>query len=642
MEPDEKDDTQAIDEKIGAGMSRAAKKRAKKKFKISNQLPENDDGKSDGDEKKSDKGNEMHSRIAEKPPLKRRKHPQTLASETDENAASKITRDGNDVGELEHESQDIFKVDSSGVLTNGALSTLRPAEILQSFSFNQSEKNKKIYPELVNNSKLLEDSTVKERAKCLFQSILGRNITVSEFYQSYWEKKPLLVQDHGIANRWDGFISKSRIHSLIETAPLAYARDLTITQYEHINGSRRRITLNPIPKNEDDVLLLDAKDVWSNYDNGATIRLLCPQEHVEEIWSLLSTLEIEWGCMVGSNVYLTPPGSSQGFSPHYDDICAYILQVEGKKRWKVYAPLSKRETLPRVSSRDYTEDELKDVQPLLDVVLSPGDLLYLPRGWIHQACTLDDNQFHSLHVTVSAMQNWAWIDFLELLIPQALEAAAQSEISTTLRQGLPRNFLEYMGAIYDQPEDPEELKPLSQRDGSFSGEQGSHNQRELDSLRKTFMEETKKRIIRVSKEALSLIDAACDQMGKRFLSDRLPPALSAKEASYTNDNRDANGGKILPNTMIRLVRPGIARLVLEDDKAVLYHCMDNSRVYHGNPLSPLEFEMDDAPAIETILKTIEPHWIIVEDLIHDDIEDKVDIAQSLYNEGILAIFQSAR
>ena len=35
--------------------------------------------------------------------------------------------------------------------------------------------------------------------------------------------------------------------------------------------------------------------------------------------------------------YLTPAGS-QGFAPHYDDIDAFVLQLEGKKHWKVYSP----------------------------------------------------------------------------------------------------------------------------------------------------------------------------------------------------------------------------------------------------------------------------------------------------------------
>ena len=137
-----------------------------------------------------------------------------------------------------------------------------------------------------------------------------------------------------------------------------------------------------------------------------------------------------------------------------------------------------------------------------------------------------------------------------------------------------------------------------------------------------------------------MIDEACDQLGKRFQSDRLPPAFSPMERAATNvddANKEEEQKAILPATLCRIARPGIARLVLEDNQAVVYHCGDNSRVYHETPLSPLEFEMDDGPALEQLLTTEEPAWIPVHELIHDTIEDKVAIAQSLYDEGILAI-----
>jgi lysine-specific demethylase/histidyl-hydroxylase NO66 len=105
-------------------------------------------------------------------------------------------------------------------------------------------------------------------------------------------------------------------------------------------------------------------------------------------------LEEHWGCGAGANVYLTP-GNSQGFAPHYvrayllhacatpdtrkqDDIEAFVIQLEGRKRWRVYAPRTEQERLCRFSSRNFSQDELGPV--LLDVVLSPGDLLYFPRG----------------------------------------------------------------------------------------------------------------------------------------------------------------------------------------------------------------------------------------------------------------------
>lgn len=139
-----------------------------------------------------------------------------------------------------------------------------------------------------------------------------------------------------------------------------------------------------------------------------------------------------------------------------------------------------------------------------------------------------------------------------------------------------------------------------------------------------------------------MVDAAADQMAKRFMSERQPPALTQSELQMTinGDGDDGEKNEILPNTMCRLARPGIARLVIEEDKAVIYHCLENSRVYHGNALSPLEFELDDAAALEQLLTTNAPQFIFVNDLFHDTIEDKVAIATALYDEGLLAIVQS--
>jgi len=558
----------------------------------------------------------------------------------------------------------------------------------------------------INPIQIIGDLTTQHRAKILLSSIISPSgVTTSEFYDSYWGKKPLLVcleddeDNDGVVNgsvkensteqnlqneelalqhatRLNGFLDRSIIDTMISRNKLRYGLDLNVTRFTDTmgNGLRHRITLDPEPKRRknkgsagDDVeyIVANPKDVWTNVDTShCTVRLLRPHEHNDNIHSMLSLLESEFGCMVGSNAYLTPL-NSQGFAPHYDDVDVFILQLEGYKRWRVYAPFNKRETLPRQSSRDYTEKEIEENgDEVLDVVLSPGDVLYLPRGWIHQAETVsrpshmpkltgikDD---HSLHLTVSAMQNWCWADFLEMLMPEALEGAATSDKSTSLREGLPRNFLSYMGTMHQVDNEegiggdlPEGLKQVAEAqsmgEDEMDQEEAQIKQRTL--ARQThFKSEAKKRIMRVCKQAMSMLDDACDQIGKRFLSDRLPPALLEPERCLTkealSDNTAAHhhdaAKKIWPNTLCRLARPGIARLVMEDDKAVLYHCLDNSRVYHGTPLSPMEFEIDDAPALEQLLTTVEPHWIQVSDLIHGDIEDKMEIAQALFDEGILA------
>ena len=59
----------------------------------------------------------------------------------------------------------------------------------------------------------------------------------------------------------------------------------------------------------------------------------------------------------GVNVYITPyPNESkveQGFAPHYDDIDAFLLQLEGKKQWNLYKPPNEEMLLDLEPSRDF-------------------------------------------------------------------------------------------------------------------------------------------------------------------------------------------------------------------------------------------------------------------------------------------------
>jgi len=245
--------------------------------------------------------------------------------------------------------------------------------------------------------------TVEERAKLLLAALLHPTVTVDKFYSEYWEKKPLLISaDADHKKRLEGFLTIKSIRHLLSTQSLRYGKDLNVTNFTKTatnsgKKEKRRVTLDLLPDQaptkEEDYILVDAKDVWANFESSepssaCTIRLLCPQKYVDPIHSLLSSFEAEFGCMVGANAYLTPPNGAQGFAPHYDDIEAFILQLEGEKHWKVYPPFpGTHNVLPRTSSQDFTMKEMKNHKPVLDITLKEGDVLYMPRGWIHQAST---------------------------------------------------------------------------------------------------------------------------------------------------------------------------------------------------------------------------------------------------------------
>lgn len=150
-------------------------------------------------------------------------------------------------------------------------------------------------------------------------------IDTSEFFKIYWETKPL----HIVRNKEDYFkniLSSNQLDKMLRENLLYYTKNVDVVTYE----KGERLTHNPegraIPAN-----------VWDYYMNGCSVRIMNPHTYNQKVRDLLSTLQEYFGTMVGVNVYLTPAGS-QGFAPHYDDIEAFVMQLEGRKHWKIYAP----------------------------------------------------------------------------------------------------------------------------------------------------------------------------------------------------------------------------------------------------------------------------------------------------------------
>jgi hypothetical protein len=96
---------------------------------------------------------------------------------------------------------------------------------------------------------------------------------------------------------------------------------------------------------------------------------------------------------VGANLFLTPP-NSRGFDPHYDGHDVLILQLGGTKVWKAFEQLS--EIPAGMEGGRLQPDQLSEQCKTFE--LTPGNVLYLPRGRPHVAYTNSEN---SLHLTLS-------------------------------------------------------------------------------------------------------------------------------------------------------------------------------------------------------------------------------------------------
>ncbi|NXC70016.1 RIOX2 oxygenase, partial [Anhinga anhinga] len=260
-----------------------------------------------------------------------------------------------------------------------------------------------------------------ESPDSLFRSLISP-IKQETFFREYWEQKPLLVQrnDPLLAAYYQSLFQLLDLKELCSQG-LYYGRDINICRC--VNGKKK--VLNKEGK-------VNYMQLKKDFDQKkATIQFHQPQRFKEELWKIQEKLECYFGSLVGSNVYITPQGS-QGLPPHYDDVEVFILQLEGEKHWRLYKPTVHL-------AREYNvESEDRIGNPTQKKKLKPGDLLYFPRGTIHQADT-PLGISHSTHVKKKTYQNNSWGDFLLDAIPGLVFDTAKEDVA--LRTSIPRQLL---------------------------------------------------------------------------------------------------------------------------------------------------------------------------------------------------------
>ena len=161
------------------------------------------------------------------------------------------------------------------------------------------------------------------------------------------------------------------------------------------------------------------------FADGATMVLQGLHRTWPPVVEFSQALAAELGHPVQVNAYVTP-AQSQGFSDHYDVHDVFVMQVQGEKRWKIRPPVhvSPLRDQPWTDRRAAVQ-QAGLVAPLLDVVLSPGDVLYLPRGFLHSATALGGV---STHLTVG-VHTWTRQAVAEELVAEALTLLAADDTS---------------------------------------------------------------------------------------------------------------------------------------------------------------------------------------------------------------------
>jgi len=243
------------------------------------------------------------------------------------------------------------------------------------------------------------------------------------FFRDYWEKQPLVLP-RGEPGYYAGLLSTADVDCVI-----AFTRPKFVDPEAFAPGEPRRKTFVQgwlaDQKVREDASYPGIADLHRVFAQGKTVVIMTMQQRWLPVAVLCRNLEAVFHCPVHANMYLTPEGA-QGFDAHFDTHEVLVLQLEGYKHWRLYSPTR---AFPLVDERfDTPRDQLGTSR---EVRLEAGDLLYIPRGHVHEAFT---SECASLHLTVG-INIYRWADLLHEALA---EVARQDE---RFRESLPPGVL---------------------------------------------------------------------------------------------------------------------------------------------------------------------------------------------------------
>ena len=214
------------------------------------------------------------------------------------------------------------------------------------------------------------------------------------FARAYWGRSPLLSRADALPRDFSDLLSPSTVDELLAERGVR-APFIRVAREGDVLARECYLSSGGFGAEMPDQV--DSVKVLNQFAAGATIVL----QGLHRLWppliDFVRGMVDDLGHPVQANAYITPP-QSRGFDPHYDVHDVFVLQTAGRKHWTVHKPVHAHPlaSQPWTDHREAIALRVKD-EPIIDAVLSPGDALYLPRGWVHSARALGAL---SIHLTI--------------------------------------------------------------------------------------------------------------------------------------------------------------------------------------------------------------------------------------------------
>ena len=256
------------------------------------------------------------------------------------------------------------------------------------------------------------ESAAAAATTTLTQDDLLRWVGSPAFQNVYWEQWPVRIRAPGAVQ------SLTSLARLCSDVPYGYGHEKTV--HPHRNVNYLKVTFG----NKDPIdtgTPQGCAELKNALSRGYTLQMLGTHYWIPSIANMSFWLSKETARPVSVNLYVTPQGRETSLVPHSDFQCSLMMQLEGRKRWRLWKmpdawlPVRYR----HIHGRDDgdTVDPAWLGEPYMDVVLEPGDVLYVPRGCMHLTSTVMEEEEEeegkdggggapSVHLTVGMEAMW--------------------------------------------------------------------------------------------------------------------------------------------------------------------------------------------------------------------------------------------
>lgn len=216
-------------------------------------------------------------------------------------------------------------------------------------------------------------------------------IPLETFFAEYWGKQPLHI--HGGADKFAHVLDWAGLSSLVSQNGLWTGKSMAMV-LDKTELPPAAYCERGIGRDGQETWLASITKIQALIRQGATLALNDIDSLTPALQRTAAAFETGLGGKAQANLYCSWHGH-QAFRVHFDTHDVYAMHLHGRKDWRVYqCPIPAPIRHPAFAAfSDAQHEEMKGAL-WAELTMEPGDLLYLPRGWYHEALTATPGTFH--------------------------------------------------------------------------------------------------------------------------------------------------------------------------------------------------------------------------------------------------------